>query len=414
MSDRSAVRARPSLAAMLGICGATLALGGAAQAQMPSQQEMWEMIQRQQREIEALKGRVEKTDAKVETTEKKVEATGAALEQVQQVKTTEGWWNRTSLGGYGELHYNGGETDRVDFHRFVLFAAHEFTDSIRLFSELEVEHALVGEGQPGEVELEQAFLEFDLPLRQRLRAGLQLIPVGILNEVHEPPTFFGVERNPVEANIIPTTWWEAGLGFNGEIVQGISYDFMLHSGLDTPTTGANAFKIRNGREKVANADAKEPAFTGRLRWTGIPGVEIGTTLQYQHDLTQDDLGISATLAEAHANIRRGGWGLRALFARWDLYGSAPDAAGRDVQWGWYVEPSYRWDTRVGGLGVFGRYNHWDNEAGNGGNSDSQQYDIGINYWPHPDVVFKADYQVQQVPTGTVQDNRINIGLGFQF
>ena len=41
-----------------------------------------------------------------------------------------------------------------------------------------------------------------------------LVPVGFLNEVHEPPTFYGVERNPVEKNVIPTTWWEGGIGIS--------------------------------------------------------------------------------------------------------------------------------------------------------------------------------------------------------
>ncbi len=381
---------------------------------------MWRIIQQQQREIEALNSRQNKTEEKVEKTDQKVEAAGEMVEQVQKEGGT-GWWNHTSLGGYGELHYNGGRKDEIDFHRFVLFVGHEFNDDIRLFSEIEFEHAVVG--KDGDVELEQAWLEFDLfDDRHHARGGLMLVPVGILNETHEPPTFFGVERNLVETNIIPTTWWEGGAGLHGQIADGFSYDLFVHSGLKTPTSGAKAFKIRDGRQKLSKARAEDGAFTGRVKWTGMPGVEVGVTGQYQVDVTQGaqnplvtgrDLNVGATLFEAHANVRRGPYGFRALYARWDLFGSAAEAIGRDVQHGWYVEPSYRFDTEIGEFGVFARYLEFDNEAGNSADTGFRQLDTGLNYWPHPDVVLKFDFNFQRAPRGVKRDNRANLGLGFQ-
>ena len=109
----------------------------------------------------------------------------------------------TNIGGYGELHYNnlsngtGSQKKEIDFHRFVLFFGHEFSNKVRLFSELELEHALSGESKPGEVELEQAYVQIDLDDNMTLSTGVFLIPVGIMNETHEPPTFYGTERNPV-------------------------------------------------------------------------------------------------------------------------------------------------------------------------------------------------------------------------
>ena len=143
------------------------------------------------------------------------------------------------IGGYGELHYNnlefpdGTKFRELDFHRFVLFFGYDFTDSIRFHSELELEHSIAGDGQNGEIELEQAYIEFDLTENMETKAGLFLIPVGILNETHEPTTFYGVERNPVERNIIPTTWWEGGAALTGRFGgSGVSYDLALTSGLD--------------------------------------------------------------------------------------------------------------------------------------------------------------------------------------
>ncbi len=303
----------------------------------------------------------------------------------------------------------------------VLFFDHDFNDRLRLISELEVENAFTGTN--GDVELEQAYLEYTINPNFIARGGLSLVPVGIINETHEPPTFFGVERNGVEKDIIPTTWWEAGVGMRGEIGAGFAYDVSVHSGLNVPTTGNNAFRIRNGRQKVSKAVAKDPAVTGRVKWTGVPGVELALTGQYQNDITQNGLGIDAILLSAHADIRRGPWGLRALYARWDLAdgppATGPGRLGRDEQYGWYIEPSYRFDVQgidgTGELGLFARYSQRDRSAGDSVDSDIRQIDVGANYWPHRDVVLKVDGQFEFLPTGSgTGDNRLNLGIGYQF
>ena len=152
--------------------------------------------------------------------------------------------------------------------------------------------------------------EADFGGNSTARGSLFLVPVGILNETHEPPTFYGVERNPIEKDIIPSTWWEAGAGLSGHGESGFSWDLALHSGLSVQTEGPDAFKIRNGRQKVAKATAEDGAITGRVRWTGMPGLEVAASLQYQGDVTQGELGISATMFESHIALQRGGFGLR--------------------------------------------------------------------------------------------------------
>ncbi|RRQ22426.1 porin [Thiohalobacter thiocyanaticus] len=391
--------------------GALLAGGQTALAQdMPSAEEMWRIIQQQQKQIQELKARVEDTDMKAD----------AAVEAVESGGGTGGgatWAETTQIGGYGELHYNnldgsGGASDKdeLDFHRFVLFVNHQFSDNIRLFTELEIEHALAGEGQPGEVELEQAYVEMDLNDYHRAKAGVFLLPVGILNETHEPNTFYGVERNPIEKNIIPTTWWAAGAGLSGELGQGFSYDLGVHEGLRI--TDATSFAVRGGRQKSAEADASDLAYTGRLKYTGMPGLELATTLQHQTDITQGSVANagSANLFEAHGIYSKGPFGLRALYARWDLDGSGPETVGADEQFGWYIEPSFRLNEK---WGLFARYNEWDNRAGNSSQSEMTQVDVGVNFWPHPDVVLKADYQMQDNDNGQDQDG-FNLGVGYQF
>ena len=142
-------------------------------------------------------------EKRLDETEQRLEATADQVES----STSTSLFAKTTIGGYGELHYNNYEDTEanVDFHRFVLFFGHEFTEKLRFFSEFELEHSIAGEGQAGEVELEQAYVEYDYSDTITTKTGLFLIPVGIINETHEPPTFYGVERNGVEKNIIPAT-----------------------------------------------------------------------------------------------------------------------------------------------------------------------------------------------------------------
>lgn len=362
-------------------------------------------------ENQALKGQLK-------TTEQKVEAATEQVAKTSHASTgSAAWAERTRIGGYGELHYNnldgeGGASDKDEFdlHRFVLFLGHTFNERTRFFSELEVEHSIAGEGKKGEIELEQAYVEYDFTPNHRGKAGLFLLPVGIINETHEPPTFYGVERNSVEKDIIPATWWAGGAAVSGQLGDSLSYDFAIHEGL--ATTAAKSYKPRDGRQKTSEANGKNLAYTGRLKWTGLPGVEIAGAIQHQTDITQglDATAGSANLYELHGIYTQGPFGLKALYAQWNLDGNGPAAIGADKQNGWYVEPSYKLSEQ---WGVFARYSLWDNKAGDTVGSKKKQIDTGVSFKPHPDVVFKADYQKQDNDDGKNQ-NGFNLGVGYQF
>jgi hypothetical protein len=352
------------------------------------------------------------------------------------------WAERTTIGGYGELHYNNlednatrydGDADdleRIDFHRFVLFASHTFNDWLRFASEIEIEHSLAGDGKPGEVEIELAWLEADLNSKHHVRAGIDILPIGLLNLTHEPNTFYGVERNSVEAEIIPSTWWEASLAAWGQLMPGFAYNVYLHSGLVIPTSGSSAFRPRSGRLKVAQADDQDLAILGRLVYYGTPGLEIAASVDYQSDYTgtADAADVDAWLFETHVDWKHNsGFGLRALYARWDLEGDRaagvdPDAVGADTLDGWYVEPAYRFSTASvlpGEIGVFMRYQQWEQRNGLSGAAyrfeDYDQFTVGLNYWPHPQVVLKIDGQWQDADGPVaVERNGLNLGLGYQF
>ena len=165
---------------------------------------------------------------------------------------------------------------------------------------------------------------------------------------------------------------------------------------------------------------KNTAFTGRLSWMPVAGVNLGASIQYQDDLTQTAAPTSATLIEGHADIRHqispaSQLGLRALYAQWNLDSQEAELIGRDIQRGWYIEPSYKYSFGNGkAIGIFARYSTFDNNAGSVLETANKQTSFGVNYWPHQDIALKADYQIDNNADETKDDNRINLGIGVQF
>ena len=345
-----------------------------------------------------------------------------------------------TFGGYGELHYNnyrdGDKKDEIDFHRFVLFYGHKFNDNLRFYSELEVEHALV-EGGGGAVELEQAFLDYRINDAFNIRAGAFLIPMGILNETHEPPTFFGVERNEVESRIIPSTWREAGVGVNGEIVNGLRYDVGITSSLDAGKWGEPDKGIREMRTELREAAAHDFAFFGALNYRGIPGLAVGASI-FTGNTGQNGVTDSALknvnghllLWDVHAQYRLGGLEMRALYARGTLgdadkiSAAAIARSGDGTQvapssfWGYYAEAGYhfRLDDEME-LAPFVRYERYNTQASvpSGFSANPKNNErvttLGVNFKLHPKVVFKADYQdFKEDP----KKDRFNLGVGYMF
>jgi hypothetical protein len=371
----------------------------------------------------------------IERLEKKLDALNEEVESLKE-ESGPGFLDRLSIGGYGELHYNDfREVDKeseIDFHRFVLFFGYEFNDWIKFASELELEHVLSGEGKEGEVELEQAYLDFLLSRPVNLRAGLMLVPVGIINETHEPPTFYGVERPDVDKNIIPTTWWEAGAGIFGEISPGLNYKLYFVSSLDASGFTASS-GLRGGRQKVSKAKAEDFAFTGRLEYTALLGLKLGGSF-FTGDASQNDSALgeaTVTLVEGDIQYNIGNFDLRGLYAYVDVEDAdrikavTTEDVGESMV-GWYVEGAYRFlnhilpDTEQD-LAVFARYSEYDTQkdvpSGSiaTGKNDVEVLTIGLDYKPHPSLVIKVDYQDRDNDDPlTDAADQWNVGIGYWF
>lgn len=395
-------------------------------------QDQGEMIKQLQQELSSTKTELADARSDVKETEEQLLATVEYVESSTGGGSSGGsWWDRTTVGGYAEVHYNDVDADdssrdfkETDIHRYVLFMNHEFNDRMRFFSELEVEHGLVQDtadgSNGGEVEIEQAYVEFDLNANHKAKAGLFLIPVGILNETHEPPTFYGVERNDVENVLIPSTWWENGVALSGQYSNGVSWDLAVHSGLEVPVSGSSAGRIRSGRQKSSNASAEDLAYTARLSYSGLPGLQLSASYQHQNDISQmggDGLD-EASLITAHAIYNRGGFQLRALYADWDIDGALASALDADSQTGWYVEPSYRFNTPdFDLLQSVGFYTRYEEIEGTRVQDQFDQWEIGVNLWPTDNVVLKIDYRdrTHDLNSAAGRDFKaIDLGVGLQF
>jgi hypothetical protein len=345
---------------------------------------------------------------------------------------------RTNLSGYMDFHYNNAEfvDGSLDFHRFVLLVTHSFSERIRFVSEVEIEHALVEGGEEkGELELEQAYVDFLLSRRFNVRAGMMLMPIGIINERHEPPVYYGVERPFVDTVIIPTTWFETGAGIHGELGRGWRYRAFVTAPLNAAEFSADE-GIREGVQKGSRANAGRLATTGRLEYVGVRGLTAGASWWTGRSGFEfrPRFDVPVTVAEADARYSRSRFEGRLQFAQvWidnaDLLNDAlvrrvgvnPNIAR--VLRGMYAEGSYRFieGTRLGDVGAFVRYENFDTQyrMAAGGirlpQFDRDAWVVGATYWPDPDIALKADYSVVRNRSAIIQaPNSFNLGLGWWF
>lgn len=348
---------------------------------------------------------------------------------------------RTTLGGYGEVHYTDttGSAGRpvVDLARFVVYLAHSFDDRLALRSELEVEDAKVEGGAPGgEVSLEQAFLDYRVADWVTIRTGLVLPPVGIINETHEPPTFNGVDRPGFDHDVIPTTWREIGIGAVGTVPggSGLAYRLYLVNGLlaEGFTAGEG---IREGRQEGRQASFKNPSLTGRVEWSR-PGVKLGGSFWYggtadtNRAVGTGAFGAPVVLVSADARYEAGPLALRAVVANISLHDAgAINAAYRTSVGsriaGGYVEAAYNLmsalaPTSSEKLNAFLRHERYDTQAevptgvARDRSLARRITTFGITYKPTWNTAFKGDYQLLRNAAGLGEHDVVRVGIGFQF
>lgn len=344
---------------------------------------------------------------------------------------------RLPLAGYMDFHVNKdrGDAFRPDFHRFVLLFGHSFSNRIKFWSELEVEHSLVEGGvSTGEVALEQAYLDFFWKPALNFRAGMMLTPVGIVNERHEPPSFHGVERPFVETIIIPTTWRELGAGLTGDLGKGFRYRAYVTSGLNARFFDAER-GISGGRSSGFDASMRNPAKVARLEYAGTRRLLLGTSFYSGHsgyDLPAMNPRVSIFNFDGRYSVSR--FDLRGLYALTKVSrtaelnrllerrtGVSPNIGEQML--GWYFEPAYHiFKKRYrNDLAVFARYEKYNTQhrmaAGFEplGEFDRSSWLAGVTFKPVPDIAIKFDYVWNRNRSQVIRAvDGINLGIGWWF
>lgn len=440
-----------------------------AQEKPQTMEEMWKVIQAQQKQIDEMKAAMDKTPAKptaattdVKTLERKTDVLSQEVEKLRtnltipeetKYKSAYGLGPAASkiyqvgkglsIGGYGEAIYQdyvGDKTadskNNADLERMVLYAGYKFSDQILFNSELEFEHATTGEGaeEKGEVSVEFAALDFFIDPLANIRAGLVLMPMGFINQIHEPPFFFGNHRPEVEQRIIPSTWREMGVGLFGQITPSLTYTTYLVNGLDA--SGFQSSGIREGRGGGSQAKAEDFGYVGRMDYTpnALPGVTLGGSVfvgnsGQNQSFAGQKADVFTQIYEGHVQWKYRGLEFRTL-GSWGHIDNAnilSAAAGQTIgssNYGWYSELGYDIlpllipDT-IQYLAPFFRYERFDTiaSAPTGFKDDATQdqriYQFGLQYKPIPNVVIKADYRNRVAKQGSVPDD-FNLGFGFIF
>ena len=341
------------------------------------------------------------------------------------------------VSGYMDFHLNKdrGDPFRPDFHRFVLLFGHSFSNRIKFWSELELEHSLVEGGEEtGEIALEQAYLDFLIKPYFNLRAGMVLTPMGIVNERHEPPSFNGVERPFVETLIIPTTWRELGFGATGDLGRGFRYRAYLLSSLDAARFDAEA-GISEAKTSGFDASFRNPAKAARVEYAGVRRLLLGASLYTgRAGFNIPGLNPGVTIGEFDGRYSYRRFDVRGLFANtWVTRagelnrriqadtGVNPNVAS--VMRGYYFEPAvhllprrYRNDVIL-----FGRYERYNTQQRMPqGFTPLPQFNrsswvTGVTYKPHADVAVKFDYVFNRNRSSVVRPvDGVNFGIGWWF
>lgn len=354
---------------------------------------------------------------------------------------------RLSIGGYGQIDYNqkiDGDkrfNGNMDIHRLVLMFGYKFNERTRFITELEFEHV-------SEVYVEQAFLDYQIKDGLNFRGGLLLIPMGIINEYHEPATYNGVERPNLDNNIIPSTWREIGAGFTGRIQSAnLKYQLYLVNGFLSYNgggilRGSDAF--RKGRQKGAESIFSHPNFSGKIEYSGIPSLKLG--LSAYSGKTQSSMynGIdksnSAQLAKADSSVvglnmigldarfQKKGWELRGQFtyasvSNTDEYNKLTKKDLGSAMMGYYAEVGYNLlhskqntEQKLVPFARFEQYNtHYQvekitqNELFN-----RTEVTAGLGWWVANGAVLKADMQWLGNKLADKPVKQLNLGIGIWF
>ncbi len=356
--------------------------------------------------------------------------------------------NKLTIGAYAQIDYNQKiESDTkqngvLDVHRMVMTMGYRFSDRTRFFSEIEFEHV-------SEVFIEQAYVSHKINDYMNLKAGLLLIPMGIINEYHEPAIYNGVERPNVDKNIVPTTWREIGIGINGRFDEAaIKYQFYIVNGFNGYSDDVGKFRgkdgLRKGRQKGAKSFMSSPNLSMKVDYYGLSGLKLGLAGYFgksQSSLfngvdkndknglaTADSSVVGVSMIGLDARYNTGGLSIKGQFITAKISNTKEynTKTGKDLGsslLGYYAELGYNIlhnnSNTSSELIPFVRYENYNTHNKVEGITANKAYAkseviIGFGWKPTKMTVFKADYQIIKSKADSKSTGQLNLGVGIMF
>ena len=415
-----------------------LAASASAQSAQSAQSAEAQLMGR----LDQLAAELEKVKTELKAMKEQQAINAAAPAGAEYASNTATGAPATTLTAYGEIGYSRPSKNRsatqTDVGRFVTGFQHRFNERTKVVAELEVEHAVASSSDRGEVAVEQVFVEHRINQNYGVRAGLFLIPLGLINQNHEPHTFYGVNRPTVETAIIPSTLREVGVQVFGEHDNGVSWSAGITTGFDLTKwdplnrEGVES-PLRTLHQEGQFAKSKDLSAFAAADWRGIPGLRIGagfTAGKAGHATPGFATPSARTLLwDVHTQWTPGAWDFAAVYAKGSISGAgalnktfsgAPYLMPKTFD-GWYAQAAYKFrlsgDYKVSPFVRFERVDTGRSFDGvvkgfnvNGYDTESI-WTAGLNFNIAPAVVIKADYQRYKIVTDS---NRLNVGLGFSF
>lgn len=320
-----------------------------------------------------------------------------------------------SVGGYGEMYYahtnkeDGTNSDVTEVKRFITYFGHKFTDNIILNSEIEYEGGgVTASGGGDEVIVEFMYIDFLQNNNFNARVGNMLMPIGLINEHHEPTLFTTVQRPATSKYIIPTTWHESGVMAYGDIVDGVEYKIAAVSAVQ-PDDNAGVKWFREGRGGSSKVNNVSLATVARVDYTGINGLLAGASIYVDKDIT---------LMDTHVDYKRLGARLYGTYAQTHRSGVTSGATQVTDSYGGYLNASFDLlsltnnNMKLPLFAQYENYNAQDKRADDTSGDDTTNVSFGLNFFPHPQVVFKTDYVLSTTHNST--DKIASVSMGFIF
>ena len=390
---------------------------------------------------------------------------------------------RLTIGGYGEValtrnfysdnvyryssasSHKGEQHGRFDIPHAVIYLGYDFGKGWSLQTEIEFEHTGTGGAvekefeeagewereteKGGEVALEQFWIQKSFCPELNLRMGHFVVPVGGLNNAHEPLNYFTVYRPEGEYTILPSTWHDTGISIWGR-TRHWKYEAMVIAGLDAYMFSTENFVKYGAGSPFEFKSANQLGFAGRvdnysvknlrLSLSGFYGRAFNNTYPYEEipessryygvkgrtAIGAFDFVYNGKRFIARGNVDYGYVGDAAVISNMkrnrsannapykkSAVGKSAFAAGCEA--GYDILSLFNIKDKEQKLFLFGRYEYYNSYIPDTGQEAAQWTEkhriaAGLNYLPMPQIAVKAEYSHRFLRAGYNPEPSISIGV----